>query len=249
MLTLPYDRAAVRAEADEFEAMLLRSTWRGGPDELKRLRETRVRWKLDEGLSTAASVPANVTVPSPALPPEALIEGRSQAQWSKAYWRWSKSFPRGSTPADDPDGSRCAEKQQAPVWFLTGSTKPAPVARTCRIPADRYVFFPVLASLAEVKDRNPTRCPASRPLLDRMTASAADLRVEIDGRPIADFALWRQRTECFFLQTAAGERQGMSDGYWLMLQPLPPGEHVITFGGRFLADAFSQDVRYHLRVE
>lgn len=39
----------------------------------------------------------------------------------------------------------------------------------------------------------------------------------------------------------------MSDGYWVMLQPLPPGEHVITFGGRFLADGFSQEVRYHLQ--
>lgn len=50
--------------------------------------------------------------------------------------------------------------------------------------ARRHPFLPSVLG-----DRNPIRCLAAQPLLDRTTASVIDRHVEIDGQPISDVAL------------------------------------------------------------
>jgi hypothetical protein len=202
------------------------------------------------GYTAVLGAPVDAAALPPAIvPPRDVVEGRSQAEWSQAYWRWVRSFGPGNDPADDKTGARCAERQQGPVWFLGGGTTSAPLVRECQVPTGRHLFFPVLVTLAEAKDGNPARCPALRTALDQMTRSAADLRVEVDYHAVPHLPVWRQTTDCFTIQSAEGERPAMSDGYWFMLRPLPPGDHVIEFGGRYLADGFSKEVRYLLHVE
>ncbi len=44
----------------------------------------------------------------------------------------------------------------------------------------------------------------------------------------------------------------VSDGYWLMLKPLSPGNHVILWEGAFVSGpgaGFSQNVTYNLIVK
>ena len=40
----------------------------------------------------------------------------------------------------------------------------------------------------------------------------------------------------------------VADGYYLLLAPLPPGPHTITFGGTD-GTGFSQDITYHITVQ
>lgn len=40
----------------------------------------------------------------------------------------------------------------------------------------------------------------------------------------------------------------VGDGYYVMLSPLPVGEHTIHFGGRFVDYGFTLDITYHLTV-
>ena len=42
--------------------------------------------------------------------------------------------------------------------------------------------------------------------------------------------------------------QGVIDGYWLLLAPLPPGEHELRFGGSLPEIGFATEVTYHLIV-
>lgn len=181
--------------------------------------------------------------------PDEKVEGRSQSEWTQEYWKWSKSFPKGHQPSDDASGVLCNQKQLGPVWFLTGSSANTPVVRHCEVPAGRYIFFPVLTSLAETKPEDKVQCEQMSKLLDKMTTNITDLYVEIDKVKIPNFKLWRQTTDCFTLQTAGGMRYAASDGYWLMLKPLQPGNHTIRFRGRFLEDGFSQNVQYNLIVK
>lgn len=202
------------------------------------------------GYAPVRGAPLDIAaLPPPVVPPTDAVEGRSQAEWSQAYWHWVRSFGPGSDPVEDAAGARCAERQQGPVWFMPGGSKRVPFVRQCRVPRDRYLFFPVLVTLAEAKDGDSQRCPLLRETLDQLARSAADLRAEVDYHPLPNFTLWRQTTDCFAVRSGQGKRPAMSDGYWLMLKPLPPGDHVIEFGGRYLADGFSKEVRYLLKVE
>ena len=56
------------------------------------------------------------------------------------------------------------------------------------------------------------------------------------------------------LCSPAGQTQGISDGYWVLLQPLSPGKHELHFSGLTPGNPttgttnFETDVTYHLRV-
>lgn len=39
------------------------------------------------------------------------------------------------------------------------------------------------------------------------------------------------------------------DGVYLLLAPLPPGEHTLHFGGAYAQGSFSLDVTYHITVD
>ncbi|HEY1497424.1 MAG TPA: hypothetical protein VGF49_22860 [Candidatus Solibacter sp.] len=39
-----------------------------------------------------------------------------------------------------------------------------------------------------------------------------------------------------------------SDGYWLMLNPLSPGPHIINFGGTAKNTSFQLDITYNITV-
>jgi uncharacterized protein YecT (DUF1311 family) len=177
--------------------------------------------------------------------PNQLVAGHSQANWSKEYWRWSKSFPPGQGPTDDQSGVRCSSGQPDKVWFLTGSIASKPVQRQCTIPAGRPIFFPVLASHAEAPAKSAT-CNTLLGVLNSHTLSAKNLKVLLDGKEIAAILpRWRQATDCY----KQGESIISSDGYWLALKPLPPGKHTLRFGGEMEQDGFRQDVTYDLLVQ
>jgi hypothetical protein len=45
-----------------------------------------------------------------------------------------------------------------------------------------------------------------------------------------------------------GSGQAVSDGIYLMLRPLPAGQHTVRFGGTFDAFDFTLDITYHITV-
>jgi hypothetical protein len=45
----------------------------------------------------------------------------------------------------------------------------------------------------------------------------------------------------------AGDYWGVDDGYYLMLQPLPPGKHTLYFKG--VLGSGGQEFTYHLTIE
>ena len=53
----------------------------------------------------------------------------------------------------------------------------------------------------------------------------------------------------FFGVPAGIYAPAVADGVYLLLRPLTPGSHTITFGCKgFLAGEFSQEITYHLTV-
>jgi hypothetical protein len=53
---------------------------------------------------------------------------------------------RGENPLFDTSGTFCGQRQVDRVWFLAGwfNTPPNPIVRTCNIPANMALFFPLI---------------------------------------------------------------------------------------------------------
>jgi len=189
------------------------------------------------------------------VPPDEVVEGRNQSEWSHEYWRWHLSFSADEKLSGDISDMQCAKKQSGPVWFLAGGISSDPIVRHCEIPAGRHVFIPVLASLTRCTKQDMEQNKNTHNRNDVPITDMTDLRVEIDGKQISNLTSWRKATDCFMLQTTEGAIPAdysdywVSDGYWVILKPLHIGKHTIKFGGRFLTYGVSKNVQYNLTVK
>jgi len=174
----------------------------------------------------------------------AQIQGKTYGQWSAAWWQWQEAnfpdFAFGDGLVD------CSVGQSGPVWFL-GGTAGSPLAeRECEEPLGNHIHL--LIPLVNASFFNPDgNCPEpnftctieeKREILDGLFSEvpagifnsvACDLQIEIDGTP-AVFATPIVRTQSPPFDYA-GDPETIADGYWVMLDPLPSGEHEIVFSG------------------
>jgi hypothetical protein len=85
--------------------------------------------------------------------------------------------------------------------------------------------------------------------------------LSVDGRQIQQFEKYRVHSRAFnvtFPENAifgaeAGPSRAVSDGYWIILKPLPIGEHEILFKESLTNPItgillFAQETKYHLNV-
>ena len=190
----------------------------------------------------------------PSVPVTEPVAGQSHADWVKAWWLWSWSFGEAQGPGADETGALCAEKQSGPVWFLAGAkdNSPAyghPVVRSCTIPKERYVFFPVMVYIVA---GNAYTCDEAKDSAAELTAELKSMFVEVDGVPLPQLTSHRVKTERCFDAGAKMEPPdewypAAANGYYVMLKPLSPGKHTLKFGGEF--ENLSQNMTYMLTIE
>ena len=223
-------------------------------------------------LALALAMATNLALadnPNPkVLPPQSKPDGKSYGEWGAAWWKWALSFPASQSPITDPDGSYGSIGQSGHVWFLAGNFGGITVRSNITIPAGKMIFFP----LANYWDDWPcTNFPDFKPapgqtLEEFLTADVAayvaqinSLTAEVDQVPLTDLFNYRGTSPLtpftadpsqivFDPCITGGLEWGVADGYWLMLAPLPPGEHTIHFtsGATW---GFSLDVTYHVTVK
>lgn len=190
-----------------------------------------------------------------AVPPDQPVADISQADWSKAWWQWAGSFDFADSPVADRTGRNCHLKQRGPVWFLAGTYGTARTIRTCKVPRDKYLFFPLINYVVMPngeRARCETCCASFMQTAKAITDPASYLILELDGRRVEGLARYRQATaECFDMGALARPHHRVypsaANGYYVMLRPLGPGKHVLNFGG-VLPD-MSQAVTYTLLVQ
>jgi hypothetical protein len=206
----------------------------------------------------ACSVFGAVAQAQAPLPSRELVAGQLQADWAVRWWQWALSFGDGPGPISDESGSHCAAKQDGPVWFLAGAwsdmaTADRPIVRTCAIPKGKHVFFPIINSVV-TPDAAPgkPRCASFQRAAAKDVDAAVGIFFELDG--VRTTALASNRlpaNACFDAGEQMNPKQKIfptaADGYYVMLAPLPSGQHTIKFGGR--ANDNVQNVVYKLVVE
>jgi hypothetical protein len=197
------------------------------------------------------------------FPSDSEPYGLTYSEWTAKWVQWVFSMPEEDNPAVDDTGENCANNQSGPVWFLAGTFGGA-VSRECTISSSEGIMVPIINAICD---------SATDPSLDteeelRACARAdQDLVIEkevtVDGISIGNLDDYRFQSPLFDLTfpenniagIAPQTAQAIADGYWILLEPLPPGSHEIHFKAA-LGDPtaigtinFALDVKYLLTVE
>jgi hypothetical protein len=198
-------------------------------------------------------------VPAAAHEPEVVPADNPLAQavydeLAGLWWQWALAVPAPTNPVTDTTGEHCAEGQFKPVWFLAGTLEPtaAPVERRCRIPAGRFVFFPV-ANTFEANDPGGDRTFDDVLATVHERAQEATGTVTIDGETVAPFSAESRHAFSLTLpadnvfQAPSGVYEpAAAAGLHVLLMPLRRGRHEIHIQGSI--GGSSVDVVYHLKV-
>ena len=202
------------------------------------------------------------------LPPNSHPYGYSYEEWAGKWWQWVAPIPvhdaNGNflNPAFDTTGEHCAEGQSGPVWYLAGTFLGGPTTRNCTVPTGKAILFPIFTVECSVVEPDPFHGnneaelrSCARGFTDLVIHSVTDLEASVDGRELTDlFSSYRFTSplinpleyaeENVLFVPGPGITQSVADGFYVMLAPLPPGQHTIQFA---TADGF-QNVTYNLTV-
>jgi hypothetical protein len=196
------------------------------------------------------------------FPPDSRPYGLTYGEWTAKWWQWAYLKPEADNPLVDDTGENCASNQSGSVWFLAGTGGGA-VTRECTIPSDKGILIPIINV-----ECDSAADPASDTEAELRACAKADQdtviakEVTIDGINVANLDSYRFQSPLFNLTFPENNIAGLppqtakavSDGYWILLEPLSPGNHEIHFKAALGdptaigATNFALDVRYLLTV-
>jgi hypothetical protein len=199
------------------------------------------------------------------FPPTALPFGKRYGEWSAEWWQWVFSIPASVHPLLDGSGEHCVMAQRGPAWFLAGGTQiPGADTHHCAVPEGTALFLPIFTVERDNIGVTPPRTEtALRRLASADLDGVTEVRVEVDGVPIQNLDLFRFASPVFSVTLpqnnvlqATGHAVAVpgtvfpvvAEGLYVMLKPLPAGEHTIAVRGSMPTTLFTLDVAYQLSI-
>jgi hypothetical protein len=171
--------------------------------------------------------------------------------------------------------------QNGKVTFLFGSFFGGTLDRTVTVPSDKPIFLPTVNDIWSNPDTADPPTFSTFPghyskkelaeFAVEQTDTITGLKATLDGSDIPNITSHREPSLKFKLKESGpysfhnvffggdapkGAFPAAADGYYLMLKPLAPGDHVLRFQGSSpdnsgkppLLGAFSLDMTYHIKV-
>ena len=229
-------------------------------------------------LLTAVTAYAQDFIAPPGSLPGGLSYQQWSGKWWQ--WLWAIPYsvnPLFDTTGID---CAIYQSRSGPVWFLAG-TSGFDATRSCIIPAGRMIFFPIINLGNDYPCPDPQFQPGpkqsleqfltigygpyigARQYIDHVTAASASL----DGVAVQDLLMppetskYRVTSSMFKFKgdlslqvwdsCVSPRGEAVSDGYWIMLKPLPAGPHTLTFSGTETwpsGPPFTVTVTYYLTI-
>ena len=170
------------------------------------------------------------------------------------WWQWISGININSTgvnPFTNTGQAGCdiGLQDDNTLLFLVGSLRDPPATgdfpeHECGIPAGTSILFPIVNVVCDSLEDPPffgANETAQRICANNLTDTYDNLTVNIDGLEVKNPEQYRIDSPAGgFSLTAvennpagipAGNGTGVQDGFWILLKPLKPGEHTITFSG------------------
>jgi hypothetical protein len=217
------------------------------------------------GLLAPSAAASSFTI----VQPTQKYAGKTYGQWSAAWWRWAANISEPNSPVTDDTGADCAVNQKGPVWFLAGATGPTggSATRRCTVPADKAILVPIINAECDtlteptVGGTEAQLRACAKGFMDLVTQTSASVDgTAIDLGPVSQ-GRFRFQSPLFTITFApnngfypdgsvAGTGTAVADGFWLLIRPLPKGQHTIDFQGTavFGDVVFQVGVHYDLTV-
>jgi hypothetical protein len=181
-------------------------------------------------------------------PPNSRPHGMSYTDWAEKWWEWAFSIPADQNPNLDHDGRFFDVGQSGSVFFVPGNFGGTDV-RTVTLPAGKALLIVGASVLGILGLDAPTEAEL-RTGVEQAYAGLAKVQVEVDGMALKDLPRYTVLTPLFSFTLPdnniaglpAGEYQGIAEGIFLLLEPLPVGEHVIHVLNEFPAFSVTTDV-------
>lgn len=190
-------------------------------------------------LTVQTNTPSSVQVE----PPGATVAGKTIGEWSTNWWRWAAALAPPGDPFTDTTGEFANVNQSGPVFFLAGSPGGSR-SRHFQVPANTYLLVPLLVGEYSQLELGFDKTAAQIRQAAQQQANQIDsLHATLDGTPISQATLvtHREVSPDFNFVAVANNQVGIvaqgpsgiavADGYFLMLDPLAPGTHVLNYGG------------------
>jgi len=221
--------------------------------------------KIRSMLTALVAVAAGISMPVNV----ALADTAAYKQLSGEWWQWALSIPADDNPLTDETGANCMVGQRGSNWFLAGTFGASPVIRTCSIPEDTTLFFPVINNVnfdtpnACGQDSTPLPSSYYRGLAAAFIDGASNLSVSVDGNSVTQLhrvqskVFWVALPEDNLFAAACAPFGGLpagiyspavDDGIYVRLNPLAVGSHTLQFHAENPSLGFVQDVTYNLVV-
>jgi hypothetical protein len=216
--------------------------------------------------ATAESALAQKSTVPTVVPPDASYHDFTYAEWSAAATRFIMEHPLEGHPGLATPDFDVKSGQDGEVWFLGGPFEP--YERSITVPAGKALFLILLnvdgSSLEEPPFHGDTEAEQRE-----IAASFADHIINvfctIDGAQVENMDDFRVSSPQFeftaptpwIFGNVGGSGTAVGDGYYVMVDRLPKGEHTIRFGGAFhftlAEDGFDADLpvdmTYHVTVK
>ncbi|HJU35459.1 MAG TPA: hypothetical protein VJ695_10085 [Nitrososphaera sp.] len=180
--------------------------------------------------------------------------GLQFSDWCVRWVKWCLEQPIETNPAKDMTGKHCCQNQSGPIWFLAG-TFGGSATRKCTVPSGKAIMFPILEKECSFVEDTDIRTETD--LISRATdetSRISHIETSIDGIALQNLNRYRVQTPVFEIvfpkNNVYGVKEGptraTSNGFWILLEPLSPGEHTIYFKAAHRKPDFQTEVTYQL---
>jgi hypothetical protein len=192
-----------------------------------------------------------------------LGKGQNLGKLTGDWWNWAVSTNPSPLNGGDPCGGNFVDG----VFLLGGSFTSDPVTRTCTVPANTPILFPVVNTACGAAptidpDGDGTFTGDPKPYnkcaqdaLDQTVLANSTMFATLNGQPLK---IQRLESGPFTLTVSSPSNafpyppdsyDSAASGFWVYLpQGLEPGTYTLHWGGTFPNVKFKQDITYNLTV-
>jgi hypothetical protein len=141
------------------------------------------------------------------------------------YWSRLLKTPEGQNPTNENDLSGNPYYLIGNFGGTTNTRLPNPIS------SKQSIFVPVNPVAISEPEANPETDLEGIAEADENSASQADLEIDGEKYNVQD-TKYRVGTGRFPVNPPTGPCKAAADGYYVVIDPLPPGEHKIIFEGK-----------------